>query len=158
MRKRRKVACEAIATRIIRLGEDIHGHASRSQFGGSTCVDIAGHTPGSGGVVQRRFARETPETNLYRGIFPTFAQAQASAPHTRPVGYDNAGAADLYRERTRRVYPSDYPAMFWLDRLFQEGATSVFDIGGHIGIGYYAYQRYRNIRRRSAGACSTSPP
>lgn len=103
---------------------------------------LPGIRQGLEALFERRFAREVPETNLYRGIFQTFAEAQASAPSTRPVGYDNTGAAELYRERTRRVYPSDYPAMFWLDRLFDEGAASVFDIGGHIGIGYYAYQRY----------------
>jgi len=93
-------------------------------------------------LYERRFASEVPETNFYRGVYASFAEAQASAPHTRPVGYDNAEAAELYRERTRRVYISDYPVLFWLARLFESGASSVFDIGGHIGIGYYAYQRY----------------
>lgn len=102
--------------------------------------------PGVRGVLdgwfERRFAREIPATNLYRGVFETFAEAAASAPATRPSGYDNPAAAELYRDRTRRVYPSDYAAMFWLDRLFREGAASVFDIGGHIGIAYYAYRKY----------------
>ena len=89
---------------------------------GQRVSTLPGIRQGLEALFERRFARETPETNLYRGIFPTFAEAQASAPHTRPVGYDNAGAAELYRERTRRVYPADYPAMFWLSRLFEEGA------------------------------------
>jgi len=93
-------------------------------------------------LYERRFAREVPETNFYRGVFDSFAAAQASAPKTRPVGYDNQDSAELYRERTRRVYISDYPVLFWLARLLDGGATSVFDIGGHIGVGYYAYQRY----------------
>jgi putative methyltransferase (TIGR04325 family) len=93
-------------------------------------------------LFERRFAREVPETNLYRGVFATFAEAAASAPSTRPSGYDNEAAASLYRDRTRRVYPSDYAAMLWFSKLFGEGAASVFDIGGHIGIGYYAYQKY----------------
>src|SRR5687767_3135870 len=65
--------------------------------------------------------------NLYRGVFATFEEAQASAPQGKPIGYDNQAAADLYLERTRRVYPSDYPVMFWLEKLFQAGARTVFD-------------------------------
>lgn len=92
---------------------------------------------------ERRFSRGEPTVgNWYRGVFPTFAAAAASAPPTRPLGYDHEATAELYRERTRRVYISDYPVMYWLARLFETGAASVFDIGGHIGIGYYAYQRY----------------
>jgi len=74
---------------------------------GQRVSTLPGIRQGLEALFERRFARETPETNLYRGIFPTFAEAQASAPHTRPVGYDNAGAAELYRERTRRVYPAE---------------------------------------------------
>ena len=48
--------------------------------------------------------------NLYRGVFPSFEAAQASAPPGKPIGYDNPTAAALYEERTRRVYPSDYPS------------------------------------------------
>src|SRR5262245_43873588 len=77
--------------------------------------------------------------NLYRGVFKTFEEAQKSSPPSKPIGYDNQAAADLYLERTRRVYPADYPVMFWLDKLFQSGARSVFEFGGHIGIAYYGY-------------------
>lgn len=80
--------------------------------------------------------------NLYRGVFNTFEEAQRSAPAGKPLGYDNQAAADLYLERTRRVYPSDYPVMLWLEKLFQAGARSVFEFGGHIGIAYYGYRKY----------------
>lgn len=93
-------------------------------------------------VYERRFRRETPATNLYRGVFRSFAEAEATAPSTRPLGYDHEATAAMYRERTRRVYISDYPVMFWMSKLFGSGSTSVFDLGGHIGIAYYAYQRY----------------
>ncbi len=93
-------------------------------------------------LYERRFTRETPITNLYRGVFTSFVEAQASAPSSRPLGYDHATAAAMYRERTRRVYISDYPVIFWLSKLFDAGHVSVFDLGGHIGIAYYAYQRY----------------
>ena len=63
-------------------------------------------------------------------------------PSSRSLGYDNEAAAAMYRERMRRVYISDYSVMFWLRRLFGSGCTSVYDLGGHIGIAYYADQRY----------------
>lgn len=91
---------------------------------------------------ERRFSQVTPLGNLYRGVFANFVDAQSSAPLTRPCGYDNPDSAELYRERTRRVYASDYPVMLWLSKLFKTGNASVFDLGGHIGIAYYAYQRY----------------
>lgn len=87
------------------------------------------------------FASNT-DANLFRGIYVTFDAAQASAPSTRPLGYDNADAAGMYLERIKRIYPSDYPVIFWLQKLFAQGQSSVFDLGGHIGIGYYGYQRY----------------
>jgi putative methyltransferase (TIGR04325 family) len=80
--------------------------------------------------------------NLYRGVFPTFDAAQASAPTGKPIGYDNPDAASLYVERTKRVYPSDYPVMLWLEKLFRAGSRTVFDFGGHIGIAYYGYRKY----------------
>ncbi|GAA0717930.1 methyltransferase, TIGR04325 family [Dokdonella soli] len=110
-------------------------------------ADWAATVPGIRHVLEalyeRRFTHGAPTTgNWYRGVFSSFAEVQASAPTTRPLGYDNQHAAALYRERARRVYISDYPVMLWLARLFESGNTSVFDIGGHIGIAYYAYQRY----------------
>jgi len=87
------------------------------------------------------FANNT-DANLFRGVYPSFDAAQASAPPTRPLGYDNADAAGMYLERIKRIYPSDYPVIFWLQKLFAQGQSSVFDLGGHIGIGYYGYQRY----------------
>jgi putative methyltransferase (TIGR04325 family) len=88
---------------------------------------------------ERGFAR--PHGGAFRGVFASAAEAARSAPATRPVGYDHRAAADMYRERLDRVYPSDYPAMFWLGRLLQPG-TRVFDFGGHVGIHYFAYERY----------------
>ena len=76
-----------------------------------------------------------------RGLFDTYAQAAAAAPATRPLGYDNTDAAGMYRDRIDRTYPSDYPMMLWLQKAFADGVRNVFDLGGHIGLAYYAYQR-----------------
>ncbi len=88
------------------------------------------------------FAHTSLMKNMYRGVYSSFAEALASVPATRLAGYDNPGSADLYRERTHRVFINDYPVMFWLSRLFESGSSTVFDLGGHIGLAYYAYQRY----------------
>jgi putative methyltransferase (TIGR04325 family) len=80
--------------------------------------------------------------NFFRGVFPTFEEAEQSAPKTRPVGYDNSAAASLYVDRTRQIYATDYPVMFWLRKILDEGNSRFFDLGGHIGVSYYSYQRY----------------
>jgi putative methyltransferase (TIGR04325 family) len=80
--------------------------------------------------------------NLFRGVFETFEEAQSNAPATLPLGYDNPASASLYMERTRKAYSTDYPVMFWLQKLLAEGCTTVFDLGGHIGVSFYAYQRF----------------
>jgi putative methyltransferase (TIGR04325 family) len=97
------------------------------------------------GLQRKRYEKafaENRDANLFRGVFPSFEAAQASAPKSLPLGYDNPASAEMYMDRTRKVYASDYPILFWLDRLFREGVTSVFDLGGHIGVSYYAYRRF----------------
>jgi putative methyltransferase (TIGR04325 family) len=91
---------------------------------------------------RRFFAHHALTHHIYRGVFDSFDEAQASIPAASTSGYDNDESADLYRERTRRVFINDYPMMYWLGRFFADGARSVFDVGGHIGIAYYAYQRH----------------
>lgn len=91
---------------------------------------------------RRRFARQRIDYNAYCGVYPDFASAYDAAPTTLPIGYDHAETALLYAARTRYVLACDYPALFWLDRLFREGCRSVIDLGGSIGIKYYAFRRY----------------
>ncbi|MBV8157283.1 MAG: methyltransferase, TIGR04325 family [Dyella sp.] len=115
-----------------------------------TIHTIATHASGWPGVRQvlranyeRRFlAHDSTMRNLYRGVYATYAEAQASIPVRQVQGYDNAESAAFYRERTRRVFLNDYPMMWWLAKIFASGARDVFDLGGHIGIAYYAYQRF----------------
>ena len=76
-----------------------------------------------------------------RGVYGSFAEAAAAAPPNWPVGFDNEGAAGMYRDRMNSLYPSDYPMMRWLGKTLEGGARRVFDLGGHIGLTYYAYQR-----------------
>ncbi|WP_454903302.1 TIGR04325 family methyltransferase [Variovorax gossypii] len=86
---------------------------------------------------RRKFLNNQDE-NLFMGSFESFAAAEAGAPPSKAVGYDNAEAAKLY---SPQIYFYDYPALFWLGRSIDAGLTRVFDLGGHIGIKYYAFRR-----------------
>src|SRR4051812_27200045 len=91
-------------------------------------------------LYERQFAHWP---GAFRGVYASFDEAARSAP-TQKLGYDNAEAADLYGDRLDRVFPSDYPVLFWL-RPELASASSIFDYGGHVGIGCYAYARYLTI-------------
>jgi|SRR6188768_199345 len=88
----------------------------------------------------RRFERWP---GSYRGIFDSFAEARASAPNNK-LGFDHAELANLYDSRIGKAFPSDYPVLFWLERVLPE-LRSVFDWGGHIGVSYYSYAKYLNF-------------
>jgi putative methyltransferase (TIGR04325 family) len=108
-------------------------------------VESVASLPGINSILQGRYEqsfRNNKDTNMFRGVFDSFDTAQRSAPPSRPLGYDNADAAKMYIERTKKIHPTDYPVMFWLDKLFAQGCSTVFDLGGHIGVSYYAYRRY----------------
>lgn len=79
--------------------------------------------------------------NVFRGVFDSYEEAARSAPHVKPLGYDNGPSARIYVDRTARILPSDYPAMHWLARFWADHRRTVFDVGGNIGVSYYAYQR-----------------
>lgn len=79
------------------------------------------------------------------GIFQTWEQAASAAPATRPLGYDHEAGGTMYRDRLSTIFPSDYPMMVWLQKALAEGVRTVFDLGGHIGVSYYAYQKILNF-------------
>lgn len=84
------------------------------------------------------FARSKVE---FHGVFPDRDTALRSIPRRdTPVGYDNDQAAGYYREFLDRVAANDYAVMFWLRQILQSGR--LFEVGGHVGVAYYAYQRY----------------
>jgi len=107
-------------------------------------VDRIKLLPGVRPVLEQRYERffATAERHqLFRGIYSSFDEAARSAPNTKPVGYDDAGPAEMYRGRLDNVYPTDYPPLFWLSKLLPT-ARKLFDFGGHVGVKYYAYSRY----------------
>lgn len=97
--------------------------------------------PWSASAYRRKFLANCDD-NLFMGSFDTFAAAEAAAPASMPVGYDNAEAAKtLY---SHQIYFWDYPALFWIERSLEDGMRSFFDLGGHVGIKYYAFRRVAN--------------
>ena len=85
------------------------------------------------------FAR-AQDVHIFRGVFESFEAAAASAPATKPLSYDNEGAATMYMSRLR-TDSYDYPVMFWLQRYFNQGMRTVFDVGGSVGIKFFAFRR-----------------
>lgn len=77
-----------------------------------------------------------------RGVYTTYQEAANAATSALPLGYNHLAGAQMYRDRLDRVWPGDYPMMLWLERAFQNGVKRVFDLGGHVGVSYYAYQKY----------------
>ncbi len=89
----------------------------------------------------RRYFAAEQDTNLFYGVYPSFAAATAAMPKTKPEGYDHDAPASMYGDRLSRVYLGDYPLLYWLKPLLPE-ARRLYDFGGHVGIAYYAYQKY----------------
>lgn len=99
--------------------------------------------PGVGQVLaldyERSFARRAP--NRFRGVYATFAEAEASIPARERIGYDHAALAGLYRHRMEKANQSDYGVLFWMRGLLEPGSF-VFDFGGHVGVSYHGWRRY----------------
>lgn len=93
-------------------------------------------------IYRRRFERGMSRGNAYYGVHASFEAAQAAAPRTKPTSFDVPAAGELYPDRVDAISVSDYPPLFWLDRLLASGARSVFDLGGNVGLGYYAFGHY----------------
>lgn len=88
------------------------------------------------------FSRPHDGGNRYYGRYDNFAQAKQQAPRTLPPDFNTPAAAQQYETFLGHVRLSDYPVMFWLSRLMTQGARQVFDLGGHIGVVYYAFRAY----------------
>lgn len=91
----------------------------------------------------RAFARRP--ANRFRGVFQTFAEAEASVPQNARIGYDHAELAGLYRHRMEKANQSDYAVLFWLKGILNE-RSFVFDIGGHVGVAYHGWRNYLDYK------------
>jgi putative methyltransferase (TIGR04325 family) len=83
----------------------------------------------------------TASERKFRGVYATFDEAAKMAPKTKPLGYNNPESATMFVENYRIINPCDYPVLFWLKDALDE-ASSLFDLGGNVGISFYSYQKY----------------
>jgi len=81
---------------------------------------------------------------FYFGLYDSFPAARESLPKSPEFDQD-ALAAEYVDIRAKKVFAYDYPVMWWLDHAFRRGAASVLDIGGSVGVHYYAYRRYMDM-------------
>jgi putative methyltransferase (TIGR04325 family) len=104
--------------------------------------------PGLGHVLELDYKRTfaARPANRFRGVYATFAEAEAAIPKGQPIGYDHAELAGLYRHRMEKANQSDYPVLFWMSRILDEGSF-VFDFGGHVGVSYHGWRDYLNYPR-----------
>lgn len=92
-----------------------------------------------------RFFERHRSGNHYRGVYPSYAEALRHTPTDSQMGFDNSIAAAQYRHRISDMAVSEYPVLLWLSRLLDERQRTIFDLGGHFGLFYYALQRYRQL-------------
>jgi putative methyltransferase (TIGR04325 family) len=90
----------------------------------------------------RRKFEENVDEHLFMGSYDSFDAAIAAAPKSKPMGFDNV--AEARKLFTQQLFSYDYPALFWLNRSFEDGLRTVFDLGGHAGIKYHAFKRVLN--------------
>jgi putative methyltransferase (TIGR04325 family) len=76
-----------------------------------------------------------------RGVHDTWEEAQLAIPKGSKVGYDHAEMTSFYLDYTDKLRPSDYPVLFWMKSAIGE-SSSVFDLGGNIGLEFYSFQKY----------------
>ena len=78
----------------------------------------------------------------FRGVFETFEEAIASAPKTKPLGYNNLDLAKYYKDSFRpKIASYDYPVLFWLSQIFNQSSQelTIFDFGGNVGNHFHSY-------------------
>ncbi len=95
-------------------------------------------------LLKSRFERNFPTARGFSslcGSYASFADAARAVPPDVTLGYDHEASAGLYQDRLDAIRPKDYPALFWLARAMPE-ARRVVDLGGHVGLVFYAYRRY----------------
>jgi putative methyltransferase (TIGR04325 family) len=78
-------------------------------------------------------------SNGFRGVFETFEQAQQAISQHLPIGYDHTVAHRDSARNLNQLDPSDRPLLPYLETALI-GSNRVFDLGGSVGKGYYAYQ------------------
>ena len=89
---------------------------------------------------ERRFASASTSVKMFRGIYPDYDSAAATAPNTRPIGWNHESMVHRLEHERHRIFTSDYPTLFWLSRLLTENSF-VFDLHGNVATAYSAFRQ-----------------
>jgi putative methyltransferase (TIGR04325 family) len=90
---------------------------------------------------ESHFAAAEGHQRMFHGLYRDFASAVAGAPLGKQIGYNGDALTNRHTHERDFIFPSDYPALFWLSRLLPE-AQLLFDLGGNIGTRYLAFRKY----------------
>jgi putative methyltransferase (TIGR04325 family) len=77
----------------------------------------------------------------YFGAFASFEEARRYLPPS-PEFDAEALTEEHISVRINRIFAYDYPMLWWLSSAFGSGAKSILDIGGSVGVHFYAYQTW----------------
>jgi putative methyltransferase (TIGR04325 family) len=84
------------------------------------------------------------------GVYSSFAEALESVPKGAKAGYSqpeissHPSVAQLTAcSEVGQFNSIDYPILLWLKAAFAD-SSSVFDLGGNVGLAYYAYRKFLN--------------
>ena len=109
----------------------------------SVLTSIGSRAPGRRLILRlrsQRWSQSLLELALaYRNTFPSFAEAQSSASKYIAAGHEHPDEIRYHTSIADSVRESDYPVLFHLAAL-AAGLRRVFDLGGHVGNLFYAYQ------------------
>lgn len=98
-------------------------------------------------LIEARFHREflhDPYARLFEGVYSTFDEAQQAIPADVNASYDNRETIERYVRR-QDLEEYDYQPLFWIGESFREGLRTVADVGGSVGIKYYAFAKFISI-------------
>jgi putative methyltransferase (TIGR04325 family) len=87
-------------------------------------------------------------TSACRGVFDSFEDAIASAPHDKPIGYDHPTVAAHYANNVEELSSDfDYPLLFHLNHALtrRKRPLTVFDLGGNLGVQYRLCRKYLDL-------------
>jgi putative methyltransferase (TIGR04325 family) len=84
----------------------------------------------------RRFLSRLAET---KGVYRNLEEARKVAQKKSSNGHEHPDNIKLHFELSTKLRLSDYPAMFWLERICRPG-VKVFDYGGSVGNLFYLYK------------------
>lgn len=110
----------------------------------TTLGRLARRVPGLSGWYSRRALARRDHPGLFVGVYSGYPEALKAIPAQRSAGWDHEAVAGIWVDEIAPMQPSSYAVFLWIDRLLGPGQTLV-DFGGSIGLGYFAYQRFRKL-------------